>query len=146
MFLEVSAELLSQGYSVRFRPGGHSMSPTIRDGEAVTVEPIEAGRVRVHDIILYRAARGVIAHRVVRIERSEETGTLFHLRGDGATTPDAPVLADQILGRVVRVEREGRAIALQGRKAGLSRLACRWLASFRKFARLIAHLRHPSRI
>ena len=76
MFLEVSADLLSRGYSVRFRPGGHSMSPTIRDGEAVTVEPIEAERVRVRDIILYRAARSVIAHRVVRIERREETGAL----------------------------------------------------------------------
>jgi signal peptidase I len=146
MFLEVSADLLSQGYSVRFRPGGHSMSPTIRDGEAVTVEPIEAERVRVRDIILYRTARGVIAHRVVRIERREATGALFYLRGDAATTHDAPVVADQILGRVVTVERKGRAIALYGRRAGLSRIARRSLASLRKLARSVAQRRLLSRI
>lgn len=143
MFHEVSADLLSRGYSVRFRPGGHSMSPTIRDGEAVTVEPVEAERVRVRDIILYRAARGLIAHRVVRIERREAMGAIFHLRGDGATTPDAPVVADQILGRVVTVERKGRAVALRGRRARLNRITCRSLRSLKKLAWSFTQRRLP---
>lgn len=117
MFLELSTDLLSQGYSVRFRPGGHSMRPTIRDGEAVTVKPVEPAEVRRGDIILYRTARGVIAHRVVLIEGRETGARVFHLRGDAASTCDAPVQAEQILGRVISVERNGRPHSLVNMRA-----------------------------
>jgi signal peptidase I len=117
MFLEVSTDLLSRGYSVRFRPGGHSMHPTIRDGEAVTVEPVDPGKVKRGDIVLYRTAGGVIAHRVTLIERREDKPEVFHLRGDASTSLDAPVRAEQILGRVVSVERTGRTISLVNLRA-----------------------------
>ncbi|HKR00519.1 MAG TPA: S24 family peptidase, partial [Pyrinomonadaceae bacterium] len=67
MFLDLSTELLRRGYSVRFRPRGFSMLPTIRDGEAILVEPVEEEAIRRGDILLYRTERGVIAHRVVEI-------------------------------------------------------------------------------
>jgi signal peptidase len=117
MFLDVSADLLSQGYGVRFRPGGHSMRPTIRDGEAVTVEPVEPGKVKKGDIILCRTTRGLIAHRVVRIERREDEARVFHLRGDASNSCDAPVSAEQILGRVVSVERNKRTVSLVNLRA-----------------------------
>jgi signal peptidase I len=141
MFQEVSTELLSAGYSVRFRPGGQSMHPTIRDGERITVEPILAEQVRTGDIILYAAARGPVAHRVVRVERREAQSALFHLRGDCAATPDAPVVAAQILGRVVSVEREGRVIALTGPRARLRRVARRALASLKVLGRTVLQRR-----
>lgn len=146
MFLEVSTDLLREGYGVRFRPGGHSMHPTIRDGEPVTVEPIEARRVRPGDIILYEAARGLIAHRVVQIERREATGDLFHLRGDGAATGDAPIMAGQILGRVVVVERKGRTIALTGRRARTRRAAYTCIAPLRMLVRSVTQRRSLRRI
>ena len=124
MFLEVSTDLLSQGYSVRFRPGGHSMHPTIRDGEAVTVEPVEPGQVKRGDIILYRTASGVIAHRVVRIEGSSDNRS-FITRGDSSTSCDAPLSAERILGLVVSVERNGRRISLVGRRAKILALKAR---------------------
>ena len=123
MFLEVSADLLSRGYSVRFRPGGHSMSPTIRDGEAVTVEPIDARDVRRGDIILYRHGRKVTAHRVVEVRRGEREPPVFVTRGDASAACDDPVAAAQVLGRVVAVERHERKINLTGRKALLLRIA-----------------------
>ena len=43
------------------------MHPTIRDGEAITVEPVAPCAVKCGDILLYRGARRVIAHRVVAI-------------------------------------------------------------------------------
>jgi signal peptidase I len=131
MFLEVSTGLLSQGYGVRFRPGGLSMHPTIRDGEPVTVEPIEASRVKRGDIILYKTERGLVAHRVVRIERGGDGDRVFYLRGDASTSGDAPVMAEQILGRVVVVERRGRKIALRGYRARLSRAAHTYVVPFK---------------
>jgi signal peptidase I len=113
MFQEISTALLADGYSVRFRPGGNSMSPAIRDGEAVTVAPVLACEVRRGDIILYRAERGLIAHRVTQL--MGETGApVFITRGDSATSCDAPVSAQQVLGRVICVERNGRPQSLKG--------------------------------
>ena len=142
MFLEVSTDLLSQGYSVRFRPGGHSMHPTIRDGEAVTVEPVEPGKVERGDIVLYRTTGGVIAHRVMRIERREDRPEVFHLRGDASTSRDAPVRAEQILGRVVSVERMGRTISLVNLRAKI--LGPVRVRVFRLKARLRANLNFTS--
>jgi hypothetical protein len=116
MFQEVTRELLKRGYSVRFRPDGLSMSPTIISGEAVTIEPVKAAEVRRGEIILYRSERGFIAHRVLAIEESAGE-KIFQVKGDGCATRDYPVRAGQILGRAVCVERGKRRIRLTGRRA-----------------------------
>jgi signal peptidase I len=97
------------------------MYPTIRDGEAVTVEPIEAREAKIGDIVLYQTERGVIAHRVVGIEDEENADRVLILRGDSLATCDAPVRAEQVLGRVIAVERRGRKVKLTGRRAGIRR-------------------------
>jgi signal peptidase I len=88
------------------------MHPTIREGETITVEPVTASAVNVGDIVLYRLDDGLIAHRVKGIEGAEGNGTRFILRGDASGNSDAPVNAEQILGRVISVERAGRSIDL----------------------------------
>lgn len=128
MFQTLSRELLENGYGVRFRPGGFSMHPTIRDGETVTVEPVCAESVRRGDILLYRNESRVIAHRVVGIRSAENSGLIFTLRGDSLAACDAPIGAEQILGRIVSVERAGREIKLGGRRSRIhSFLVVRWV-------------------
>jgi hypothetical protein len=106
-FTETSVELLRGGKSVRFRAPGWSMHPTIRDGEAITVQPVQPAAVKRGDIVLYRCDRGVVAHRVVRIEKRAGDNPLYVLRGDGPGAVDEPVEPAQVLGRVVSVERAG---------------------------------------
>jgi signal peptidase len=110
LLLDLSTQLLRDGQSVRFRAPGRSMYPTIREGEAITVEPILPSEVKVGDIILYRSDDGVIAHRVARIERGENDGRRFILRADTWGEYDEPVYADQVMGKVVSTERGGRSI------------------------------------
>jgi hypothetical protein len=131
VFLELSLELLRQGCRVRFRPGGQSMRPAIEDGEAALVEPVRPAQVRRGDIILYRFERGVIAHRVRRIEKRGKE-FVFTTRGDASRTDDAPVTETDLLGRVVAVERDGRAIPLAGRLA-------RWHYRLRRLASRAKH-------
>ena len=123
-FRDISLQLLRQGQSVRFRPGGHSMRPAINDGEAVLVEPVNPARIRLGEIILYLFERGVIAHRVQSIEQSA-VGLVFTTRGDTSHAADAPVAEADVLGRVVAVERAGRVIYLAGRRARWRRLVRR---------------------
>jgi hypothetical protein len=123
MFLALTTELLRDGYGVRFRPKGQSMYPTIRDGETLTIEPVDALAVKRGDILLYETARGLIAHRVVRIGEGKNAARVFVVRGDAADSSAELVEGGQILGRVISLEREGRTIALFGRAKGLRQRA-----------------------
>ena len=159
VFPDITAELLEGGHSIRFRAPGRSMLPTIKEGEAITVEPVELSAVRTGDIILYRNGNSVIAHRVVQIRQETSAGKSslkarragprakrslrpegpivvthpsslsphhsFLLRGDASFNCDYPVKPEQILGKVVSVERDGKSIDL---------------CSFRAKVLLIAHL------
>lgn len=120
MFADVSRELLRSGQSIRFRALGVSMQPTIASGEMLTVEPVNPADIRCSEIILFRSRRrGLTAHRVLRIERSHGV-TRFVLKGDSCATPDEPIESEQILGRVVYVERGAHHIKLKGARARIA--------------------------
>ena len=134
LFSEMIEETLNRDHSIRFRAPGDSMYPTICDGDVVTVMPVETESIVIGDIILYQHKSGVTAHRVKYIlKRSERNSrsaprgpqdrsgsptwaspsseTLhFILRGDARPACDDPVAAEQILGKVVLVETNGRVI------------------------------------
>jgi signal peptidase len=124
MFFKVTVDLLKSGQSVRFQAPGRSMTPTIRENETITINPVSASTVRKGDIILYSNKTGVIAHRVVRIRKKDASlqPHSFILRGDASITDDKPVAPGQVLGKVVSVERGGRGIALCGMKAKTKRM------------------------
>lgn len=92
------------------------MHPTIRGGEIVTAAPIVDGRIVTGDVLLFRSAGRVLAHRVVAIDTAGPE-QIVSLRGDAKTGRDAPVRLSDIVGRVVAVERHGRAIRLDGMAA-----------------------------
>lgn len=125
LFLDTTIGLLEQGYTVRFSAPGRSMLPTIKDGETITVEPAIAASIKLGDIILYRNRTGVIAHRVMRIEQTGKCDLRFIPRGDAMAVSDPPVDADQVLGRVVSVRRNGRNVRVSGAKAKFYRTARR---------------------
>jgi signal peptidase I len=103
---------------VRFRAEGFSMYPAIRDGELITVAPVSAAPIARGDVLLFRTAARLLAHRVVRVATGGRDGVL-QLRGDAKASCDTPIDAGDVIGRVVAVHRDGRAIPLSGRAARL---------------------------
>ena len=153
LFPNLISDILNSGHRVRFRAPGYSMYPTILHQDVITIEPVDASAVKVGDIILYRVQQSLIAHRVVKIlKRSEKNShsapqgpqdrsgspfgarpstseTLsFILRGDARPFSDEPINAEQILGKVVSVERDNRGINPYSLKVKLT-LYIRRLAS-----------------
>jgi signal peptidase len=118
LFLNISTGLLQAGYSIEFRASGSSMYPTIKDGEMITVQPIEISKIKIGDIVLYRTQTGVIAHRVVHVKRPNQ---LF-LCGDASNSFDAPVMPQQILGKVISTIRAGRKILLDKKASSIVRI------------------------
>jgi hypothetical protein len=109
------------------------MHPTIKEGETITVVPISSFDIKRGDILLYLVGRKVVAHRVVRIKREKSNFAthskelnlqlVFILRGDASATSDDPVEVQQVLGKVVFVERRGRRIDLYSRRAKMLHFA-----------------------
>ncbi len=106
--LDLMRAVLDRGVPFRFRARGGSMSPFVRDGDVVTVEPA-AAPVRTGDIVAFvdPASRRLRVHRVAATR-----GDAFLLKGDNVEVPDGMVQRDGILGRVVRVERDGSPVRL----------------------------------
>jgi hypothetical protein len=92
----------------RFAARGISMHPFIRDGDVLTVAPLD-GPVAVGDVVAVRDPRGqrLLVHRVVTALRGR-----FVVRGDNTREPDGAALQADVLGRVCRVERGGRRVRL----------------------------------
>jgi signal peptidase len=143
-FTQVCTDLLHSGILVRFRAPGYSMYPTILHEDVITVEPVEASAVKVGDIILYRDQQSVIAHRVVRIENKSDSQahsqssalspqSQFILRGDARPTGDDPISAEQILGKVVSVKRNGRGINPYSLKVKLTFYVRRLASRLKRF-------------
>ena len=136
VFPNLVSDLLNIGHRVRFRAPGHSMYPTVLHQDVITVEPVDASAVKVGDIILFRNKQSLIAHRVITIlkrseknsrsapkglqDRSSSETLQFILRGDARPANDNPINAEQILGKVVCVERNGRCINPYHLKAQLT--------------------------
>jgi hypothetical protein len=99
------------------------------------------------DILLYFIGKKAIAHRVVRIKREKSDSIshssklnpqhLFILRGDASAACDEPVEAQQILGKVVSVEKDGQSVDLYSKRAKMLRIAHAWAS---RFKRLILHI------
>ena len=104
------------------------MHPTIRHGDVITVEPVEPTNLKRGNIILYRLQNGLIAHRIVNIEEREGCKLTFILRGDASITDDAPVKPEQVLGKVVCLERGHRSIDPYSLKVRLWSMLYLWLA------------------
>jgi signal peptidase len=108
------------------------MHPTICHGDVITVEPVAPAKLKRGDIILYLFKNGFIAHRIVNIKKKTGCGRTFILRGDGSTICDAPVRPEQVLGKVVFVERDHCRIDPYSLKVRLWSMLYLWLARLKR--------------
>ncbi len=96
----VIIDLLQRGHAVQFRVRGDSMHPVIREDDSVHVEPQRD--IRVGDVVLTHADRGLTAHRVIAFR-----GETIITRGDNAPHDDPPLERARVLGKVMHLERNG---------------------------------------
>jgi hypothetical protein len=121
LLAQLLAERLTSGEAASLRVTGHSMTPSIRAGDLITLEPLRGLRPRSGDVLAIALPEGrLLVHRLVGWRR----GRLV-TRGDVAPAADAPAPLAAILGRVTRIEREGRPVRLG---LGWERAPLAWLS------------------
>lgn len=122
MFEGALTAVLDAGHVARFVAGGDSMYPAIRDGDTVLVEPCMEDSLRIGEVVLSKAPRGLTAHRIVGIRHRQDAVEIV-TRGDNCLRRDPPLVSTSHLGRVVGVERNGREMRLFDESLTLFRLS-----------------------
>jgi len=80
---------------------GISMEPTHRQGDVVLIKEVSADDLKVGDVVVFDALGQQIMHRIVEM-RVESGGELYVVtQGDNVATPDFPVPASQVNGKLV---------------------------------------------
>ncbi len=137
-FLELSNEILSKGNYLRFRARGGSMYPFIRSDEVIQVKPVKISEINYADIIFYHIQDNRIAvHRVIK--KSNKNGKIVFLtKGDSvAGSAKDRVYPENILGKVVAIERNGKTIRIDKGFLGIINILYIKLLPFSKYLYLL---------
>jgi len=127
---ELAADLLRAGARVSLVATGHSMTPALRGGDRLTIEPLRAAP-RVGDILACEIEGRLVVHRMVAHRAGQ-----IEVRGDVAPASDPLLPVESALGTVACVERSSQRVRLGPRcervclawlsRHGLLRSAARW--------------------
>jgi signal peptidase len=136
----ITREILSRGKCLRFQAHGQSMYPLIRNGNIVVIEPGSAAALNIGDIVFYRRPWGTyVVHRLIK---KGKKATHLIMKGDNLTYYDEPVLAEQVMGRAIRIESQGSYVICSGLKGRLLGWLIAWFSHCQTPAitRLTRHL------
>ena len=108
--LELVREVLAKGVPFRFRAKGWSMSPFIRDGDVILIAPFSNTRPRLGDVVAvnHPETGRLVVHRVIGKNHQSCLIQGDNLSGEN----DGWVPMEKIMGRVTRVERNGKKVWL----------------------------------
>jgi len=106
---ELLRSVLDKGAPFRFRAKGFSMSPFIKDGDIVTVSRLSGASPGLGDVVafLHPGTEKLVIHRIVG-----KNSKSYIIKGDNMSQGDGPVTEADIMGRVIRVERNGKKVFL----------------------------------
>ena len=79
---------------------GISMEPDFSEGDVAVVRSVDPASLRVDDVVRFSERGRPVVHRIVAIEGTADE-LVFVTQGDNVRSPDAPIGADQIEGKVV---------------------------------------------
>jgi len=126
--LELAAEILRSGGSIRLRALGTSMLPAIWPGDVLTIENQSWNQMVRGDIVLTQRGGRFFVHRL--IEKQSQGRPLWITRGDALPRTDPPTAPDDLLGKISSIRRGNRIIIPKRRGSLLSGklgwALCRW--------------------
>lgn len=99
---------INDGYIASFKAPGSSMMPFIRSGDKIFVSRVDMHSIKRGDILVFvhPESSHVLAHRVVKLKSSR-----ILCKGDNVPNLfDGWIFYEDVLGRVVRVQRERKQI------------------------------------
>ncbi len=113
---QLPINLLKEGYAIRCLGEGVSMSPCIKTGDLFMVKPIAFEEAEIGDVVAFRRDEShsvLTTHRVV--QKGKDRGERYLItKGDNNVHRDFPLVSpEDVLGKVVRILRNGRETSLE---------------------------------
>ena len=107
ILIELIPALHQKGASLRFQACGLSMYPSIRSEDIIIISSLEDSPPQYGDIIAFQhpISKKLIVHRAIKINKKQ-----CLLRGDNLSKTDGWIPLINLLGRVSRIERDGKII------------------------------------
>lgn len=108
---EVIVRALADRGRISLRVRGSSMLPWVRPGDIAVIRRAGATDVRCGDVVLLHREERLFVHRLVQKHGSLESAK-FLAKGDAHPGDDGLIHGQEILGRVMKIYRDGRQIDL----------------------------------
>jgi signal peptidase I len=108
--LELSKDIFRRGKSIRFQAKGWSMRPYIRERDFIVVSPIENSSIKTGDVVFYLTTENkILVHRVIKKYKKDKDNRITMLiKGDATFSSPEKVEMQNVLGKVVELERNGK--------------------------------------
>lgn len=103
---EMASEVVRSFGRLRLQVTGWSMFPSVLPGDVLIINRATVAELVEGDIVLYGRNSRLIAHRVIRQNVNGNPSVLAC--GDAMRTSDPVVLADEVLGKIFLIVRNGR--------------------------------------
>jgi signal peptidase I len=105
VIMELIEAVHEKGAPFRFQARGSSMTPAIRDGDVITVAPLKDIKIGRGDVLAFRHPERpqLLVHRILRKKENR-----FFIKGDNCSAADGWIPAENILGIVTQVGRQGK--------------------------------------
>ncbi len=106
VIMELIEAVHEKGASFRFKAKGYSMTPAIRSNDVITVSPLNDMMPRRGDVLAFRHPERpqMLVHRVLHAMARK-----YFIKGDNCPEADGWIPAENILGLITKVERQGKA-------------------------------------
>ena len=112
---QLFVNLLREGHVIRSLAVGESMSPCIKKGDRLTVKPIALDEAGTGEIVAFRKNEShsvLTTHRVIHKGTDCGQGYLI-TKGDSNVYRDFPLVPEDVLGKVVSIDKNGRVTSLE---------------------------------
>jgi signal peptidase I len=111
-YAHLAKYVLKNSTNITLPVAGDSMSPVLRTGDIIYVEPVTTKSLSVGDILVYKTEGNMVAHRLVRILRNDSISMLL-TKGDTFSHIDSPLRESDLIGRVYAVQKFGMKLHLK---------------------------------
>jgi len=136
---ELAREVLCSSGKLKLCVTGWSMLPAVWPGDTLLVECVRPNDIKVGDIALVGRDQRLCAHRVVLLP--ERSGNRFWTtQGDAMPRPDRPVIESELLGRVTKLIRSGKCMAVPASLSVVERLLAQFVRRSAFAARVFVYL------
>ncbi len=91
----------------RFKASGNSMNPAIRNDDIITITPVRNSPLGYGEIVAFRhpGSGSLIIHRITSIKSKK-----YSIKGDNSDIADRNIPGENIIGVIIKVERNGKAL------------------------------------